>query len=85
MTDTQDMTAAGPKVGGVRAAPDNPYVGPRAFRPGEKLFGRDREADELLDLLLTERVVLLHAPSGAGKTSLLQASLMRLLSEEGLH
>lgn len=64
--------------------PGNPYVGPRAFRPGEKLFGRDRESDELLDLLLAERVVLLHAPSGAGKTSLLQASLIDKLYDEGL-
>jgi hypothetical protein len=60
----------------------NPYVGPRAFLPGEPLFGRDREARELLALWLAERVVLLHSPSGAGKTSLIQALLLAALKSE---
>jgi WD40 repeat protein len=61
----------------------NPYVGPRAFRTGEKLYGRDREVRELLDLLIAERIVLLHSPSGAGKSSLVQAGLIPALEEEG--
>lgn len=61
----------------------NPYVGPRAFQPGETLYGRDREVLELLDLVLAERIVLLHSPSGAGKTSLIQAALIPKLKEEG--
>jgi hypothetical protein len=60
----------------------NPYVGPRAFLPGEPLFGRDREARELLALLLAERIVLLQSPSGAGKTSLIQALLLAALRNE---
>ena len=60
----------------------NPYVGPRAFRTGETLYGRDREVDELLDLLIAERIVLLYSPSGAGKTSLVQAALVPRLREE---
>jgi hypothetical protein len=63
----------------------NPYVGPRAFRNAEELFfGRDREKRELTDLLIAERVVLLHAPSGAGKTSLIQAGITPLLKDERL-
>jgi len=61
----------------------NPYVGPRAFQPGETLYGRDREVLELLNLILAERIVLLHSPSGAGKTSLIQAALVPRLKEEG--
>src|SRR5215211_1804570 len=61
----------------------NPYVGPRAFQPGETLYGRDREVVALLDLVLAERIVLLHSPSGAGKTSLIQAALVPRLKEEG--
>jgi WD40 repeat protein len=61
----------------------NPYVGPRAFQPGETLYGRDHEVLELLDLLLAERIVLLNSPSGAGKTSLIQAALIPRLREEG--
>jgi hypothetical protein len=62
----------------------NPYVGPRAFRPGERLPARDQEIYELTDLLIAERVVLLHAPSGAGKTSLLQAGVAPVLEQEQL-
>ena len=58
----------------------NPYVGPRPFERGEKLYGRDREIDELEDFLIAERVVLLHSPSGAGKSSLVQAGLLLRLA-----
>ena len=66
-----------------RRAASNPYVGPRSFRRGDALYGRDREIADLLDLLIAERIVLLHSPSGAGKTSLIQAGLIPLLEEEG--
>ncbi|MGZ3460907.1 MAG: ATP-binding protein, partial [Archangium sp.] len=61
----------------------NPYVGPRAFRQGEPIFGRDREAQQLLELLIADRIVLLHSPSGAGKTSLIVAALLPRLKDEG--
>lgn len=61
----------------------NPYVGPRPLRDYDGLFGRDREAQALTDLLIAERVVLLHAPSGAGKTSLIQAGVIKRLNSEG--
>ncbi len=61
----------------------NPYVGPRPFRYGETIYGRDREVDELLDLLVAERIVLLYSPSGAGKTSLVEAGLRPKLEREG--
>jgi WD40 repeat protein len=54
----------------------NPYVGPRAFETGETLYGRERELRQLKSLLVAERIVLLHSPSGAGKTSLIQAGLL---------
>ena len=61
---------------------ENPYVGPRAFRTGERLPARDLEAADLTDLLIAERVVLLHSPSGAGKTSLIQAGVVPLLEKK---
>ena len=73
------MTAAGTAVG----IPANPFVGPRSFRTREVLFGRSRETQELVDLLIAERIVLLYSPSGAGKTSLVQAALIPKLKEEG--
>ena len=61
----------------------NPYPGPRSFQTGERLYGRERETWELLDLLIAERIILLHSPSGAGKTSLIQAALVPELEQEG--
>jgi WD40 repeat protein len=63
----------------------NPYVGPRAFQYGERIYGRNREVLDLLDLLIAERITLLHSPSGAGKTSLVQAGLIPRLEHEGFH
>ena len=63
----------------------NPYVGPRSFQAGEALYGRDHEIRDLLGLLIAERIVLLHSPSGAGKTSLVQAALIPQLEERRVH
>src|SRR5215470_18908260 len=63
----------------------NPYVGPRSFTLGELLYGRDSETRKLANLLGAERVVLLHAPSGAGKTSLVQAALIPRMRERKFH
>lgn len=72
MTDTASTTSA------------SPYVGPRPFRLGERnFFGREREILDLRDLLVARRVVLLYSPSGAGKTSLIQAGLIPSLQAEG--
>jgi WD40 repeat protein/formylglycine-generating enzyme required for sulfatase activity len=54
----------------------NPYVGPRSIQPGEPLHGRDTEVLELFCFLQARRVVVLHSPSGAGKSSLVQAGLI---------
>ncbi len=53
----------------------NPYVGPRSFTYGEQLFGRTKEISDLRDILIAQRIVLFYSPSGAGKTSLLEAGL----------
>ncbi|HKR65244.1 MAG TPA: ATP-binding protein, partial [Thermoanaerobaculia bacterium] len=62
---------------------NNPYVGPRSFNCGEKLYGRGTESARLFHLLLADRIVLFYSPSGAGKTSLLQAQLTPRLQREG--
>ena len=60
----------------------NPFVGPRPLERGRSIWGRERETADLLKTLVTERVVLLHSPSGAGKTSLVQAGLVAALERE---
>ncbi|GAA2318080.1 hypothetical protein GCM10010149_83150 [Nonomuraea roseoviolacea subsp. roseoviolacea] len=61
-----------------------PYVGPRPFRRAEAplFFGRSREARLVRDAWLSERVVVLHGAAAVGKTSLLHAGVLPLLSGE---
>ena len=63
----------------------NPFPGPRAFTSDEKMFGRTRDADQLVRQLVAERIVLLYSPSGAGKTSLLRAKIRSMLEQEGFY
>ena len=62
----------------------NPYVGPRPFERNDAAYfrGRDREVKELINLLIAERLVLVYSPSGAGKTSLIQAAVIPRLEKE---
>jgi hypothetical protein len=66
----------------------NPYVGPRSFRrdPEEAklFFGREQEAQDLLVRVLSERLTLFYAQSGAGKSSLINARLIPNLEERGI-
>jgi hypothetical protein len=61
---------------------DNPFVGPRPLEIGDGIYGRDEEIRELLWLFTAERVVWLHSPSGAGKTSMIQAGLIPKLEAD---
>ncbi len=60
---------------------NNPYVGPRPFKKNEQLFGRDQELTKLQYVLNADRIVLLYSPSGAGKSSLIQAGLLPSLGD----
>ena len=63
---------------------DSPYVGPRPFtlQDQDVFFGRTQETIELTALVKAHPEVLLYAPSGAGKTSLLFAKVLPALNEE---
>jgi hypothetical protein len=64
---------------------NNPYVGPRTFRTDEAhlFFGRELEAASLTALVASERLVLLYAQSGAGKSSLINTRLIAGLEAKG--
>jgi conflict system STAND superfamily ATPase/TIR domain-containing protein len=64
----------------------SPYAGPQPFSPrmGDRFFGRSHEAESLVRLIMKNRVVLVYAPSGAGKTSLLQTLITQSLEDQGL-
>lgn len=72
-----------PEAEPVRAA--NPYKGPYAFtlKDAALFTGRDEEAETLLSLAISERIVVFCAPSGAGKSSLLNARLIPGLRRGG--
>ena len=65
----------------------NPYVGPRPFErkkeDSERFFGRAQETDEIISLIFGHPVILVYAQSGAGKTSLFNASVAPKLEENG--
>ena len=64
-----------------------PYVGPRPFERTEadraRFFGRDRETQEIVSLIVSQPLVLVYAQSGAGKTSLFNARVAPTLEEKG--
>jgi hypothetical protein len=70
----------------VAAEPDgNPFPGPRPYRRGQPLFfGRATETEELASLVLSSQAVLLSAPSGFGKSSLVEAGLLPELERLGV-
>lgn len=63
----------------------NPFVGPRPISRGEPLYGRTTDSLNLFNQLIPDRIVLMYAPSGAGKTSLLQTKLTELMEDEGFY
>ena len=62
-----------------------PYKGPDSYEIRDALLfrGREQEAHDLVSLVLSSRLSLLHASSGAGKTSLLNARLQPGLTSLG--
>jgi tetratricopeptide (TPR) repeat protein len=88
--ETSAQAPTAPEATAGAAAPpgpettNRPFVGPRPFESADQLlfFGREREAEDLVSLLVTQSEVLLYAASGAGKTSLLNASLIPKLREK---
>jgi len=62
----------------------NPFVGLRPFEEDEdwRFFGRDREAKILHNLIYSIPILVVFAPSGVGKSSLIRAGVVPLLRED---
>jgi hypothetical protein len=62
------------------------YPGVQPFETSEKdlFFGRDRDIQDLHDLIVLEKLVVLFGKSGYGKSSLLNAGILPKLSNEDL-
>ncbi|MEM6371800.1 MAG: hypothetical protein AAF727_03345 [Pseudomonadota bacterium] len=66
---------------------DEPYKGTDSyqFEDSPLFFGRVREEREMSSLFLKGQLCILHAQSGAGKTSLLNARVIPRIEETGIH
>jgi hypothetical protein len=63
----------------------NPFIGPVPFPRDSgdrsRFFGRQREIQELVSYVLSQPLVLLYSPSGAGKSSLINAGVIPELED----
>ena len=63
----------------------NPFIGPVPFprrsRSESRFFGRLQEIQELVSYVLSQPLVLLYSPSGAGKSSLMNAGVIPELED----
>lgn len=85
-TLAQPLPETEPRGPDVKLSPFfNPFVGPRTFtrQEGDRFYGREREARELFSLIISQRLVLFYAQSGAGKSSLINTRLAPELQEAG--
>jgi GH24 family phage-related lysozyme (muramidase) len=78
------FAAAGRRGTVAAEARSNPFVGPVPFEQDDSdlFFGRAGEVRELVSRIVAHRVVIFYAPSGAGKTSLLNAGVLPALESE---
>ncbi|MEM7130457.1 MAG: hypothetical protein AAF702_29295, partial [Chloroflexota bacterium] len=90
MTTSNEANINSPSINQLNTLPGNtpevtgnPYVGPQTFTSAQRhlFFGREREARDLLSLVIANRVVLFFAQSGAGKSSLVNTRLIPGLEE----
>ena len=65
------------------ALADGPYKGLRPYEEQDQhhFFGRDADCNILLDKILTNKLTLLFAATGVGKSSLLQAAILPRLKD----
>ena len=82
---TDEAVLAAPATGATVNA-ENPWPGLLAFRETDEGYfqGRQSETEELLRLVLRERLTVLFGLSGLGKSSLLQAGLFPKLRPENV-
>jgi hypothetical protein len=64
--------------------PLSPYPGLRPFQKAEwpVFFGRERMTDEVIGLLMKQKLLVVHGASGNGKSSLIRAGVLARLEQE---
>lgn len=62
---------------------DNPWLGLKSYSEGKRLYGRDREIEELSQRILYNTQTVIYGESGKGKSSLLKAGIFPILRRNG--
>lgn len=63
----------------------NPWLGLKSYEEDDKLFGRDRETNDIANIIINGFNSIIFGKSGIGKTSLLKAGIFPLLRYEDFH
>ncbi|MEA3274976.1 MAG: hypothetical protein U9Q81_06740, partial [Pseudomonadota bacterium] len=66
-------------------AQKSPYFGSWPINVPELFFGREQETEDVFHRLIANRILVLCAVSGAGKTSLVEAGLIPRMKDAGFH
>lgn len=62
---------------------ENPWLGLKSYSEGKRLYGRDREIEELSQKILYNTQTVIYGKSGIGKSSLLKAGVFPILRRNG--
>lgn len=60
-----------------------PFVGPSPLQRRDGLFGRTEDLGALCEVLPSSRILMLHSPSGAGKSSIINAGVVPQMERHG--
>lgn len=61
----------------------NPWLGLKSYSEGKRLYGRDKEIEELSQKILYNTQTVIYGKSGIGKSSLLKAGVFPILRRNG--
>lgn len=61
----------------------NPWLGLKSYSEGKRLYGRDKEIEELSQKILYNTQTIIYGKSGIGKSSLLKAGVFPILRRNG--
>lgn len=80
---SDDVWANGARNGTMTRSTERPYPGACPFQEADRyrFYGRSAEASELAELWRTNRLTVLHGRAGIGKTSLLRAGIVPLVTD----
>lgn len=84
MADNKNNINSEPQTNSRFANDNNPWLGLGSYQEGQHLYGRDKETEELTDIIVNHTASVVYGKSGIGKSSLLRAGVFPRLRQNGL-